>query len=146
MDFETAKGLADGGALIAGFAVLLYIIGYYTTKLSPALDALTTTVAALTATVQSNKEVTDKLLEGNATAFRELSMSNYNVATALSLLTKSMESQDGALARHEALSNSNFNTAISRTEDVMRTVEEMRRELTKHVTTCDTRYGRTQHP
>lgn len=138
-DMETLAKLMDYGALIVGYIVLIGIIWYYVTRLAPSLDALRVTVVA-------NQVVMEKLLEGNASAFRELSSSNHNVATALGLLTRTMEQSEGSLQRHEELSQKNFDNAFSGIRDVQRTQSEMQMELTNHVTKCDTRYGRGIHP
>ena len=138
-DMETMAKLMDYGALIVGYIVLIGIIGYYVTRLAPSLDALRVTVVA-------NQGVMEKLLEGNASAFRELSSSNHNVATALGLLTRTMEQSEGSLQRHEDLSQKNFDNVFEGIRNVQRTQQEMQLELSNHVTKCDTRYGRGIHP
>lgn len=138
-DMETMAKLMDYGALIVGYIVLIGIIFYYVTRLAPSLDALRVTVVA-------NQGVMEKLLEGNASAFRELSSSNHNVATALGLLTKTMEQSEGSLQRHEELSQKNFDNAFSGIRSVQRIQQEMQMELSNHVTKCDTRFGRGIHP
>ena len=146
MDINTLYKLANGGALVLGFAVFVWMVGHYTVKLSPQLDALKKSVDSSKNTINSNQMVMEKLLEGNASAFRELSSSNHNVATALGLLTRTMEQSEGSLQRHEELSQKNFDHAFSGIREVQRTQSVMQMELTNHVTKCDTRYGRGIHP
>ena len=137
------KALADmiklAGPAVVLMALFVWMIWYYTNKLAPALDALRVTVTA-------NQSVMEKLLEGNASAFRELSHSNNNVSTALELLTKTMEQQDWSLERHEASSNANFQQALSKLDQNTEAVTKLTVDLATHVTKCDTRYGRNLHP
>lgn len=133
-DIATFVKLADSGALILIFAVFLWIVWYYTAQLAPALKALT-------ATVQANQVVTEKLLEGNASAFRELARSNENVSQALDLLRHSMESSEDSLAKHEQASAYNFAVATNTLTENTKAIEGLNVKLENHVTKCDTRYG-----
>jgi hypothetical protein len=136
---EIAK-IADKGALLLIFVVFIWMVYYYVTQIAPALRGLKETVHA-------SQGVTEKLLEGNASAFHELSRSNDNVATALHLLTRTMEQQDGALEKHEQRSDYNFAVAINKVEENTKAMEGLRVDLAKHVSQCDARYGvRNQHP
>ena len=127
------------GPSVVLLSLFIWMIWYYVSKLAPSLDALKVTVSA-------NQSVMEKLLEGNASAFRELSSSNHNVATALGLLTRTMEQQDGALEKHEQLSSYHFACAISKLEDNTAAINGIKLDLAKHVTQCDSRYGRSNHP
>lgn len=146
MDINTLYKLANGGALVLGFAVFVWMVWHHTVKLSPELDALKKSVDSSKNTINSNQMVMEKLLEGNASAFRELSNSNHNVATALGLLTRTMEQSEGSIMRHEEMSQKNFDLAFAGLRDLTRVQNEIKSDLLTHVTKCDTRYGRNPHP
>ena len=95
MDIATLYDMANGGALVLAFAVFMWLVWHYISAISPALKSVSSSLGDLAATVVENQKVNEKLIENNASAFRELSMSNQNVATALGLLTRTMEQQDG---------------------------------------------------
>lgn len=137
-EVKTFYELADGGALLVVFAFTMWALYHSLTKLAPALRALQKTV-------ELNHVTAEKLLDGNASALREFSASNNNVARALDLLTKQMEKQDMALERHEALSQQNFKQAFDKQDDMSKAMDSIRTDLTKHVSACDNRYFR-HHP
>ena len=146
MTLEQLYRAANGGALALGFAMLMFGVWYYITQLAPAIKENTKAITALIHTVAENQKVNEKLIENNASAFRELSFSNQNVATALDLLTRTMEQQDGSLIRHEAVATNNFDRIEGQLEEQTKAIDQLRSELGRHVAACDARYTKHQHP
>lgn len=124
--------ILNGGALVIVFVTFIWAARHYITRIAPSLDALQLTV-------QTNQGVTEKLLESTASAFRELSVSNHNVATALDLLTRTMEQSENAIARHEQVSGTQYGTAIGKVEENTKLLEAVRMDLMRHATNCEAR-------
>lgn len=146
MPLEKLYEMANKGALALGFAMFVWLVWYYTNKVAPAISDNTKAISGLSSTVSENQKVNEKLIENNASAFRELAFSNQNVAKALELLTRTMEQQDGTLERHESQASTNFNTAFTKLDEHGKAIDGIKMDLARHTMQCDARYSRTLHP
>lgn len=81
------------------FVMLVYVLWYYITKITPLLNQ-----------IKQEGAVTQSIIVNNTKALEEMSKSNQNVATALTILDKSM---------------SNVHTDVKKVVDVNDSIEKM---------------------